>query len=95
MPSVLADVVQRADVRVIELRYRPRLAVESITKLRIGRQRFREDLDGDGSIQTRIAGLVDLAHAAFAQLVEDSIRSEFSTDHDRVLDGLRRDAYLK
>ena len=95
MPSVLADVVQRADMRVIELRNRPRLAVESITKLRIGRQRFREDLDGDGSIQTRIAGLVDLAHAAFAQLVEDSIRSEFSTDHDRVLDGLRRDAYLK
>ena len=43
-------------------------------------------------IETRIARLVDLAHAAFAQLVEDSIRAEFSTDHGRVLDGLRRDA---
>jgi len=92
---VLADVVQRADVRVIELRYRPGLVVESITKLRIGRQRSREDLDGDGSVETRIAGLVDLAHAAFAQLVEDSIRAEVPTDHDRVLDGLRRDANLK
>ncbi len=38
---LLADVVQRADVRVIELRDRPRLAVEPVTKLRIGRQRFR------------------------------------------------------
>ena len=92
---LLADVVQRADMRVIELRNRPCLAVEPVTKLRIGRQRFREDLDGDGPVETRIAGLVDLAHAAFAQLVEDSIRAEFSTDHDRVLDGLRRDAYLK
>ena len=64
---VLADVVERADVRMRELRDRARFTVEALTELRIGGERVVEDLDSDGAIEAGVACLVDLAHAARAQ----------------------------
>ena len=37
---------------------------------------LRQDLDGDGAVQTGIAGLVDLAHPARAEGGLDLIRAE-------------------
>ena len=39
VPCVLADVVQRADVRMRELRDRARFAVEALAELRIAGER--------------------------------------------------------
>jgi hypothetical protein len=36
-PTLLADVVQRADVWMIELRDRARFAIEALAELRVGR----------------------------------------------------------
>ena len=76
VPSLLADVVEGADVRMVELRDRPRLALEALAELRIGRERVGQDLDRDGAIEARVAGPVDLAHAAGAEGGEDFVRAE-------------------
>ena len=62
----MADVVERADVRMIERRDRARLALEALAQLRVGRERRRQDLDRDRAVEPRVAGAVDFAHAAGA-----------------------------
>jgi hypothetical protein len=59
-PVLAADVVERADVRVVQRGDRARLAIEAFPELRVRRQRFREDLDRDRAIEPRIAGAIDL-----------------------------------
>ncbi len=73
---VLADVVERADVRMRELRDDSRLAVEALAKLRVIGDRTWQDLDRHRAIEARVAGFVDLAHAARAKRAEDFIRTE-------------------
>ena len=72
----MADVEQRADVRMIERRDRARLALEAVAKLRVGRERRGEDLDRDGAIEPRVARAIDLAHAARADERDDFIGAE-------------------
>jgi len=73
---ILPDVVERADMGVRELRERACFAIEALTKLRIGGEPGLQHLDGDGAIEPRVAGLVDLAHAARAQRGQDFVRTE-------------------
>ena len=63
-------------MRVIELRDRARFTVEALAELRITGECLRQDLDRDGAIQPRVAGFVDLAHAAGAERREDFIGAE-------------------
>ena len=74
--ALAADVVQDADVRVIERRDCPRLALEALTQLRVGGQRTREDLDGDAAIEPRVTGSIDFAHAAGSERFDDFVRTE-------------------
>jgi DNA invertase Pin-like site-specific DNA recombinase len=69
-------VVQRADVRMIQRRDCARLAVEASTEF------LMRDLDGDGPAEAGVAGLVDRAHAAFANLAENLVRAEPATGLD-------------
>src|SRR5262249_1478886 len=62
----LADVVQRTDMRMLEPRDIPRLALESLAALRIRRQARREHLDRDGAVEPRVPGFEYLTHAALA-----------------------------
>ena len=64
---LLADVVQRADVGMVQGRHGACLAVEPLAKLRVGRQAVRQDLDGDRAVQPRVPRAVDLSHAARAE----------------------------
>ena len=65
--AVGADVEDGKDVRVIELARRTRLLFESTQAVRVAGTCRMEDLDGHVAIQPRIAGAVDLAHAAAAE----------------------------
>ena len=56
-----ADVVQDADVRMIEGGDRARLAVEALPELWIVSELWRQDFDCDGTIEAGIAGLVHFA----------------------------------
>jgi len=73
---VPADVVQRADVRVGQRRDGPGFALEALTELGIGCERFGQDLDGDGAIQPRVARPIDLSHSAGANGRLDLVRAE-------------------
>jgi hypothetical protein len=64
------DVVQRADIGMVERRYSPRLALEPIAEL-LGR-----DLDRHFPIETCIVGAIHLPHATDANLGGDLVRAD-------------------
>src|SRR5579864_9656454 len=70
---VWPDIVQGADVGMVQGRDRVRFALEALGELLVG------NLDGDGAIQPRIASFVDLAHAARADGRDDLIGSQPSS----------------
>ena len=65
-----ADLVDRADIRMVERRNRARLSLEPLAEIRA------DDLDGDGAIQARVSGFVNLAHPSRAQRRLDLVRAE-------------------
>jgi hypothetical protein len=75
-PILMPDVEERANVRMIERRQRPRLAIESLSKQRVGGERCREDLDRNRAIQPRVAGAKHFPHAAGAERRDDFIGAE-------------------
>jgi len=70
------DVMERADVRMVQRRDGARFAVEAFAELRIRRQRVRQDLDRHRAIEARIARPIHLPHAARAEGRLDLIRAE-------------------
>src|SRR4051812_48652589 len=67
-PVVLADVMQRADVRMIEGRNRACLPLKPAAQIAILGDVSGKHFDGDGAIEARVAGSVDLTHAAHTDL---------------------------
>ena len=63
----LADVEERADVRMGEPRDGARFAVEAFAELRVGGQRLGEHLDRDGAIETRVSAFVHLTRCRHAR----------------------------
>ena len=59
-----------------ELRDHARFALEALGEIRVGRQRREQHLDGDRSVEPRVAGLVDLAHTAGAERGDDFVDAE-------------------
>jgi hypothetical protein len=64
---MLADVVQGADVRVVERRDGARLAEEPLHRLGVAARLVRQELDGDAAPQAQVFRRVDDAHAAAAE----------------------------
>ena len=77
---VPSHVVQRADVRVIQPGDGARLAFETRRAVRVRPHLAAQHLDRDHAIQTAVARLVDLAHAAGPQEGEDLVGSEPRAD---------------
>ena len=65
-PTLFADIEQRTDVRMRELRDAARLALESRQRVRRWRSVGVQNLDRHRSIEPAVAGAVDLAHSACA-----------------------------
>ena len=65
---------------MIDGREQARLALEAVHPIAIGREGRRQDLDGDVATEFAIAGAVDLAHAAFAQLRGDLVIGKSAAD---------------
>src|SRR5262245_15103282 len=68
--------MNRRNVRMIERGEDTRFALEARQTIGMGRERGRQDLDGDVAPESRIARAVDLAHAAGADWLEDLIGTE-------------------
>jgi len=61
---VVADVIQRADVRVVESGDRVRFALEACAQLRVCRQGPQQQFDRNGAVETCISRTIHLTHAA-------------------------------
>ena len=70
---VLADFVNRADVRMVERGGRARFALEPRRRLRVGRERRRQELERDLPAQARVFRAEDDAHTALADAIEDPV----------------------
>ncbi len=79
---VFADVVNRADIRVVERRSRAGLPMESFQGLAVGGNVVRKELQGYVSAEPGVFGLVDDAHTTAAQLFEDTVVGESLADHE-------------
>ena len=81
-----ADIMDLADVRMIQRRNRPRLLLEAADAIRVGGKRLGEDLDRHVTTKTRVARAIHLAHAAGADQRDDFIRANLRAQrewHDR------------
>lgn len=78
-PVVLADVVERADVGVIERRDRLRLALEPDLQHRVVRELRRQNLHRNDPSESRVFRAIDLTHTAGADAADDFVRPEAST----------------
>ena len=81
--ALAPDVVERADVRVRDLRDRLRLALEPLPQLRARREMLRQDLDRDRALEPRVSRLVDLPHPARADGRQDLVRPELRPRRER------------
>ena len=77
--GLFARIVDRHDIRVIELRGGLRFTHEVIDRLRILGQRLRKNFEGDDSVKQGVLNLVDDAHAAAAKFTNDLIAVVFRT----------------
>jgi len=74
--GLVADIVERTDVRMIQCGDRACFAIESFAQGRITRDSRWQYLDGDGTIESRIARPIHLAHAACARAETISYMAE-------------------
>jgi hypothetical protein len=70
------DVMDNADVGMLQPRDGFRFTLEALMPVRIGRQVRGKDFDRDLTAQARIEGKVHFAHAAGADRCFDFVRSE-------------------
>jgi hypothetical protein len=80
---VVADVVQRADVRMIQRGDRPRLVHEPLAGGDVVDDAARQHLDRHGAIEPGIAGFVHLAHPAGADPGLDDIGAQHGAARER------------
>ena len=69
-----SDVVQRADVRMIQAGDGASLALKPLSPIRLVSHMLRQHFDGDDSIQSGISSRVNLAHPARANRGKDFVR---------------------
>ncbi len=80
---VVPDIMQRADVGMIQCGHRARLAPEAFPRMRIIIDVRRQYLDRDGALQPRVVSFVDLPHPAAAEQLVDAIRSKQGAGFER------------
>ena len=89
-PLVGADVMKCTDVRVVKLRYRFRLALETRSPRGVPRELRRQHLERHAPVETGVLRFVDLAHAPGAEGRENLVGSELQTWLDTHLSNAAR-----
>jgi len=72
-PIVLADFVDRADVRVVQCRGSLGLALEAAERLRVLRHVVGKELERDKATKFGVLCFVNNTHPAAAELLDDSV----------------------
>ena len=71
-----ADVVEGADVRMVQTRSRPGLALESLSQVGIVGHMAGENFDRDGSVEPRVRGSIHFPHPTGTEVGMDFVRAE-------------------
>ena len=79
----VVDVVDRADVGVLERGRRPSLPLEPLQGLRVRGDVLGKKLQGDPAAEPEVLGQIHDAHSAGAQLLQDSIVGDRFVEHGR------------
>ena len=72
----LSDVVECADVGIVERGYALRLSREPLAELSISSERRGQNLDRDDAIEARVASAIHFAHASGTEGAEYLVGSE-------------------
>ena len=76
-------VIERTDVRMIQARNSPRLALETLTELRIVRELFGKHFDRHGAVEPGVVRFVNFPHSARADRRDDLIRAQSFSRFER------------
>ena len=74
-----AELIERADERVVQARYQPRLALEALLQFRRIGKMCGENFNRDGAIEPRILRLVDFTHSPLPNEAKDFEVCDVST----------------
>ena len=77
--SAEVNIVQRANMGMIQARDDARLTFETLAPCGIVCEMLGEDFDRNGAIEARILGFVDLAHPAGAEWRQALVRTELGS----------------
>jgi hypothetical protein len=77
---MLTDIVNRTDVGVVQSRSSPRLALEAVESLGIPSDLVRKKLESYETLEPGVLGLVDHAHPAAAQLLDNAVMGNDPAD---------------
>src|SRR2546428_7329780 len=78
---VLADLVDRANIGMIQGGSCPRFTLKSLQRLMIGRELIGQELESNVAAQAQVFGLVDHTHAAATQLLQDTVVGNGLANH--------------
>jgi hypothetical protein len=81
LPVLLANVVNRANIRVVQCGRGLRFALKAHECLLVTGNLLRQELEGDKAMQPRVFSLVNHTHAAAAQLLNDAVVRDRPADH--------------
>jgi len=76
-----ADVVNRADVGMVQRGCRFGFTAKSLQRLTIMGQVFRQELECHETVKPCVLGLIDHSHPATAQLLDDAVMRVGLADH--------------
>src|ERR1700694_2909277 len=82
-PCMVADVVEHADMRMIQAGNGPRFTLEALPGLGIVRDAGGKNLDGHRAVESRVLCTVHLAHATRTDGSEDLIGPQASSSRKR------------
>src|ERR1700720_355072 len=81
LAALLADVVDRADVGMVESRCGLRFTLKTGKSLGVPGYFIGQELEGDKAVQSGVLGLVDHTHPAATQLLHDAVVRNGLADH--------------
>ena len=85
LPALLARVVHRDHVRVLDLRGEPGLALEALLEAVVGRQPRRHHLQRSLAVECQMAGAIHNAHSPAADHLVDPVAGEGRARGQRVV----------
>jgi hypothetical protein len=85
---LLADVVNRADIWMVQSRSSLGFAAKALERLGVLGQFFREEFESDKTVEPGVFSLVDHTHPPAAQLLDDAIVRNGLADHRTGILGL-------